>query len=281
MPGGELGGCYNEAMEGVLFIGLIMVVAGLVAVAGILLLRALFWGEKDAAKDAKTEQTWRPPFVQGEALQAWAAKTAQAEVQHRLAGPWTGHSMVRLAKDVAREATHAMLPLATQAELERIVPCPAEGQGVFGVTAPEVLAIAANLRQIRSRGDQHRIAEMAAANAKKLATPAPAGGSPPVLPCPLQGENQVCCTYSARPLHCLPLHAKTVAGTGDPTFESSVGQGVQAGLQAGLKSAGFDAEVYEFNSALARALDIPDAAERWAKGENIFASCHRAGDATA
>ena len=37
-----------------------------------------------------------------------------------------------------------------------------------------------------------------------------------------------------------------------------------------LKSAGLDANIYELNSAVATALEIPDAAERWARGEDVF-----------
>lgn len=155
--------------------------------------------------------TWRPPFVSGEALRNWAAWATKDSVQRRLAGERTGQTAVRLARDVEDGAVHAMLPEAPPADLERVVPCPAEGQGVFGVTAPEVLAIAANLRQTRSRAEQRKISELAAENAKKLAALAPGNGGAPPLPCPLQGENHICCTYAARPLHCLPLHARSVA----------------------------------------------------------------------
>lgn len=71
------------------------------------------------------------------------------------------------------------------------------------------------------------------------------------------------------------------AMAGENQFEFTVGRGVQLGLQEGLQSAGLDAEVYEFNSALAKALETPDAADRWAKGENVFASCTRATAAVA
>jgi hypothetical protein len=52
-----------------------------------------------------------------------------------------------------------------------------------------------------------------------------------------------------------------------------VTDGVLVGLRDGLREAGLDDGLYEMHSALARALDVPDAAERWARGEKLFATC--------
>ena len=52
--------------------------------------------------------------------------------------------------------------------------------------------------------------------------------------------------------------------------EQIVAQGIELGLRRALKSSGLDANIYELNSALATALETPDAAERWAKGEELF-----------
>jgi hypothetical protein len=45
---------------------------------------------------------------------------------------------------------------------------------------------------------------------------------------------------------------------------------MEIGVTRALKSAGLDANIYELNSALAAALETPDAAERWARGEQVF-----------
>ena len=42
-----------------------------------------------------------------------------------------------------------------------------------------------------------------------------------------------------------------------------------------LKSAGLDANIYELNSAVATALEISDAAERWARGDDVFRNTRR------
>jgi hypothetical protein len=49
-----------------------------------------------------------------------------------------------------------------------------------------------------------------------------------------------------------------------------VAQGIEAGVTRALKSAGLDANIYELNSAFAKALESSDAAERWARGEDVF-----------
>lgn len=235
---------------------------------------------------AKAVLTWLPPFMRGEALRNWAATTAERLATERLAGKRTGETAARLAAEVEDGAMHAMLPTAGPAELERVIACPEAGQGMIGVTAPEALSIASFLRQNRSRAEQQQIYEMAAENAKIIAARAPGESNVPVPPCPLSGPGHVCCTYGARPLRCRPLHAISIAqdlgGKSAPHVgpqveapvenghEQTVAEGIELGFTRALKSAGLDSDVYEINSALATALGTPDAAERWAKGENIF-----------
>lgn len=268
-------------------LGLAVLVVALIAV--VIFFRAAFWGEQDMAEQAKAVLTWRPPFMRGEMLRNWAATTAEQLARSRLTGKRTGETAIRLATEVEEGAVHAMLPLARQAELDRIVACPETGQGMVGVTAPEALAIAAHLRKKHSRAELKRIQDLAVENSKTIAAQARGDTSLPPLPCPLQGQDHVCCVYAARPLRCRPLHATSVAKgmggrsvqfTGSPAeasdedrHEQTVAQGIEAGLTRALKSARLDANVYELNSALAKALETPDAAERWARGENVFDTC--------
>ena len=242
---------------------------------------------------ARAVLTWLPPFMRGDALRSWAATTAEQLTRKRLAGKPTGETAVRLAKEVEEGAMEAMLPTAGPAELKQIVACPEAGQERIGVTAPEALAIAAYVRQTLPRAEQERIYAMAVENVITMAladaaTDEPGSPSAPPLPCPLQGGGHVCCVYATRPLRCRPLHAIAVAkemrshsesladrpaeAPGEIRHEETVAEGIEIGLTRALKSAGLDAEVYELNSALATALETPDAAERWAKGENVFHS---------
>ncbi len=233
---------------------------------------------------AKAVLDWLPPFLGGTALRNWAATTAEQLAQKHLAGKRTGDTAGVLAKEMEEAAMHAMLPLLEARDLDRIVACPEAGQGRVGVTVPEALAIAAHIRKHKSRAEQMRILELAVENAKKIASRA--SGDPTPHPCALQGSDHVCCTFALRPLRCRPLHAISIAneasqrpappahvqpGSPDaPRHEEIVAEGIEAGLTRALKSAGLDANIYELNSALATALENPDAAERWARGEDVF-----------
>ena len=261
----------------------------------VIFFRAAFWGEEDSAEQARAVLTWRPPYLRGRALRDWAATTAEKSARIRLTGKRTGVMAVRLATELEEGAMHAMLPLAKHAELERIVACPERGQGLVGLTAPEALAIAAHLRKNRSQAEQRQIHNLAVENSKKILPRTRDDTDLPPLPCPLQGKDNVCYAYAVRPLGCRPLHAISVTKAmgcrsvqlsgsqaetpGEEQHEQSVAQGIEIGLTRALKSAGLDANVYELNRALAKALETPDAAGCWVSGENIFDpsfSCGRA-----
>lgn len=232
---------------------------------------------------AKAVLGWLPPFLGGKALRDWAATTAEQFAQKRLAGKRTWDTAGLLAKEMEEAAMHAMLPLLEARDLDRIVACPEAGQGRIGVTAPEAIAIADHIRKNKSRAEQKRIYELAVENAKKSASRT--SGDPTPHPCALQGPDHVCCTFALRPLRCRPLHAIAIAkeasqstapphpqsgAPDEPRHEEIVAQGIEAGMTQALKSAGLDANIYEINSAVATALEIPDAAERWARGEDVF-----------
>lgn len=276
-----------------ILVSLIVALLVVALVAIVIFFRAAFWGEEDIAKETRAVLTWRPPFMRGGALRDWAATTAEELARIRLTGKRTGVMAVQLATEVEEGAVHAMLPLAKQAELERIVACPETGQGMVALTAPEALAIAAHLRKNRSQAEQRRIHDLAVANSKKILPRTGDDSDLPPLPCPLQAKDNVCYAYAARPLGCRPLHAMSVAKgmgcrsvqlsgsqaetPGEEQHEQSVAQGIEIGLTRALKSAGLDANVYELNSALAKALETHDAAGRWANGENIFDPCRLVG----
>ena len=273
-------------MPTIIVLSLSVAFLALSLIAIVIFLRAAFCGEQDLLEADKAALNWRPPFVRGGALRNWAAMTAERLAQDGLRGERTNETVVELAAKLEEGAVHAMLPLARPSELERIVACPETGQGIVGVTAVEALTVAAHLRKSYSRADQERIYEVAVDNSKKIKA---AKESIPLLWCPLQGPDQVCCVYAARPLCCRPLHAIAVdkaigsrsmeAGShaeapDDDRHEHAIEQGIEIGLARALNSAGLDANVYELNSALALALEMPYAAERWANGEGVFEGCH-------
>jgi hypothetical protein len=232
--------------------------------------------------------TWRPPFIHGDSLRAWAAAAAERIASKHLLGERTAATPAQLAAEIEDGAAQAMLPLARQAELERVVACPESGQAAIGLTAPEALAIADYLRAHLPRAERERIRALAAENAQKLAQMRQGELTPAALPCPLASEDNVCCAYAVRPLRCRPLHAITIAKsmesraaecdgadaeTRHDRYEYAVEQGIETGLSHALDAAGLDSQVYELNGALAVALGTPHAAERWANGEHVFQDC--------
>lgn len=273
----------------VLLISLLVLMVIVVLITLAVLVRSMFSGEQDMAEQAREALTWRPPFVRGGALRKWATETAERLTQDRLADGRAGETAIQIATELEEGTARVMLPLARQAELERIVACPETGQGTVGVTAPEALRIAADLRQTHSKSELERIFDTAVENINTIASRAGEVRKLAPLPCPLQGKDHVCCVYGARPLRCRPLHAVFVAkGMGgrntdldvapnkelsEDRYEQTVAQGIEIGLTRTLESAGLDANVYELNSALAMALATPDAATRWARGEHVFANC--------
>jgi hypothetical protein len=268
----------------------LLVVLLLVCVVGAaLFIQAAFWGERDMAEQNRAVLMWRPSFIRGAALRDWAAAIAQGIAANRLAAPRTAKTAGVLAAELQDLAAHAMLPLARQAERERTVPCPECGQGMVFITAPEALAIADHIRKNLFRNERKRIHDLAVLNANKIAASKPGDLEKVPLCCPLLGQNQYCCVYAARPLRCRPLHAiyvardmgsRAVQPAGQEgkapeveRHEQNVEQGIEIGLNRALSCAGLDSKFYELNSALVAALDTPNAAERWAHGDNVFENC--------
>lgn len=237
----------------------------------------------DAEAERRKNWIWRPPFARGGALLDWAAATTRRMVGEGLSGRRSAATPVKLAADLERGATRAMLPLASEQQAGCPVRCPDEGQGMIGVTAPEVLQVADTIRRTMSRAEKQRIYDQALANSQKISGLDHTQFNGTEAPCPLAGHDHLCRVYAARPLHCRPLHAAAIAakfdleidraGPADAILAQTVRQGVAAGLESGLQSAGLDARLYELNSALVTALDTPDAAVRWANGEDVFAGC--------
>jgi len=263
-----------------LLIGLLGLVLFYLVFSGACFLVMLLVPGRGIGKRAAAALGWLPPFLAGDALREWAAATAERLARQQLSRERTGDTASQLAADVETGATRAMLPRHDESDLWRIIACPEVGQGLVGVTAPEVLSIATHIRKELPHSEQERVYAIASANAARL-EPRTRGERAGVLECPLQGEAHVCCVYAARPLRCRILHAAIIANEagersdaarpGDERHEEIVANGVEIGLTRALDSAGLSAKVYELNSALVIALGLPDAARRWAKGEDIFA----------
>jgi hypothetical protein len=109
------------------------------------------------------------------------------------------------------------------------------------------------------------------------------------IPCALLTAQGGCGGYPARPIKCRswtsfdPGKCEQAFHQNPPRATvpvhpgvKAVGDGTMTGLRRGPHDAGMDAGGYELNSAVLCALETPDAAARWASGENIFAQCRTA-----
>jgi Fe-S-cluster containining protein len=151
-----------------------------------------------------------------------------------------------------------------------------------GVSAPEVLRIAEYLRTALSPDDLAATSQRLAALDEKVRGMSNLQRAEVALPCALL-VNDRCSVYSVRPIACRKCHStdasvcersfkETTNSLSIPMFYSvfeRVGH-VQDGLLAGLSEAGLKADLHELTTALRIALETPDAAERWLRGDKVF-----------
>lgn len=102
-------------------------------------------------------------------------------------------------------------------------------------------------------------------------------------PCPLLEERR-CIGYEARPLHCMGA-ASLDAEACERAFEhpardlpvpvwtpqANAADAIAAGLSRATAGAKLDGTMVELVAALRIALEVPDAEDRWRKGEPVFA----------
>jgi hypothetical protein len=150
------------------------------------------------------------------------------------------------------------------------------------VTAPEVMRLAAHIRQNFTAEEQAALKERLAQLDTETRGMSAMERAQATLPCALLVENR-CSAYAARPYMCMGCNSMDVNPCreffeGDyrvtaPSFQpqDDAARGVQAGLMGGLSDSGYRPELLELTAALRIALEIPDAGERWAAGEPVFA----------
>jgi Fe-S-cluster containining protein len=108
------------------------------------------------------------------------------------------------------------------------------------------------------------------------------------LTCAFLNEQGRCSVYAARPLACAGAfsmsrqachlaaeHPASPAAQQVPfdPYTKTWTMGVSGGLQRALVEAGLDGNLYELSSAVLRALETPDAVERWLRREDVFHGC--------
>jgi Fe-S-cluster containining protein len=154
------------------------------------------------------------------------------------------------------------------------------------ITALEALAMAAYLRSQLAAKDFDTLRTRLAVTTATLRELSYEAHAQAKIPCVLLVDG-VCSVYPSRPFACRAWNSTSVARCqeifdhGDPItmippIDMDVYEtiwGVAQGLSDGLKHARLDSTSYELHSVLQRALDTPDAAQRWVQGEDVFAGC--------
>lgn len=234
---------------------------------------------------------WQPPQLWGEPLRKWASARAHvsAITSLALAEP-TPRQPILLANEVAQGASYAMDRSPQKDCRACAAGCPGCCRVMVAVTVPEILAVVDYVRRECEAEVVDVIQQRATETAEQTEGMDRNQYAAQQLPCALLSSDDCCMTYPARPIRCRGwcslsverCHECFLAGSVDQTVPLdahayAVGQGAADGLSSGIAAAGLDDTFYELNSALARALDVPDAADQWIRGEPVFADCNRYG----
>lgn len=151
-----------------------------------------------------------------------------------------------------------------------------------GTAAPEVLRIAAHLRQTLTPEQLHTTQARIKALMQQRRALRSDRRSHARLPCALLVEDR-CSVYPVRPLTCRGFNSsdarqceRSLEPGGLAVVPSYAPQQrlctfVLDGMRAGLSELHLDGELLELTAALDIALTVPDAAERWLAGEKVFA----------
>ncbi|MBI1900657.1 MAG: hypothetical protein HYS13_06045 [Planctomycetia bacterium] len=226
----------------------------------------------------------RLPLLSGGALRRWAEDKAREVVAKHARRPRTAEMPIALAHEIEGLASRVIDESLQRGPRGRSAQCASSGRDAIAASAPEVLAIADDLRRHVSRRELAAIRSRAERNADRSAAEDALRGEAGSPGCPLLSQHGCCLTNESRPIYCRGRCPECRGEGGacgadqerpDAAFAVEVGQGVSDGLRQGLAAAGWDGQLYELNTALVRALDLPDATDRWARGEPVFESCRQ------
>lgn len=228
---------------------------------------------------------WRLPLLGGEELRRWAKGMAERVVSKHAGRARDKQAVLGIASEVLDGTSQVIGEVASPIHRPRshATSCSSRCHEMIGVTAPEALAMADELQRTQAKWAVETICEQARVNAQRAATLNHEQFSSARLTCPLYTAGGRCATFGSRPLYCRGACPECAGGEcqraslempESQAFATTIGQGVLSGLTTGLESAGLDGHVYELNSALSVALNTPDAAARFARGEPVFNGCH-------
>lgn len=228
---------------------------------------------------------WEVPTLSGERLRSWAANLARRVVSRHAQQSRSAETPLAIATELEAGANAVLEQAAQRMNSNVAKTCPNSRPRQIAVTAPEVLAITAELERSYPKSELQQIRDLAVLNARRarfvVAEEFPQAG----ISCPLRTQDGHCLTFMSRPIACRRLCSSCpCAGNGschnaNGSTDDVIGQlhgGMSDGLSEGLRQAGLEDGVYELNDALATALATPQAASRWSRGEAVFANCAKA-----
>jgi Fe-S-cluster containining protein len=222
--------------------------------------------------------------VAGEELAARRAQRLRTAAALRTGR--TPLQMVAVAEQAATAGEQAVLD-AVARDPPRAPPACKEGCAwcchlTVGTAAPEVLRIAAYLRQTLAPDQLEALRARVVEMGERRRALRPDQRSRARLPCALLVDNR-CSAYPVRPLTCRGFNSSDArkceeslrpgSGVVVPAYapQQRLCTFVLDGLRAGLEEVRLDGELLELTAALRIALTMPDAAGRWLAGEAVFA----------
>ena len=247
---------------------------------GVALFAAVFFESAFAgpARKGRGGQERRLPLMKGNDLRAWASQEVARIIQRFAKQPMDATGPIAIAREAEELMTKVIVESLGESRGRNDVRCDDRKAEIIGVTAPEALAIVDALRRELPPSALAKARVDAIANAQGLAERGGQHVAHELPACVLLANNGCCLTFDARPIQCRGQCLGTAGSCGDAArentpFAEAVCQGVRAGLSEQLKGTNRDGNVYELNSAVGRALGIPDAAARWSRGEAVFEWC--------
>jgi hypothetical protein len=167
--------------------------------------------------------------------------------------------------------------------------CPSCCHAKVVVFAPEALRLAAHLRATRGQAALEALRARVAATDARTRGLTRAERADLRAPCPLLAGDGSCSVHDARPLHCIgwvsldrgACERSLEGGAGTPSApvyapQYELANAIMAGLAKACFEAGLDGAPLELVAAVRVALEAPDAADRWLRGEPAFSGAHDA-----
>jgi len=216
-----------------------------------------------------------------------ARRSQRLKTSARLATGRIALQVVAIAEDAVRVAEDAV-NVAIATDPPRLPSACQEGcafccHQTVGTAAPEVLRIVAYLRQTLTPDQMQATLARVRERAEQRRALRPDQRRRAGWPCPLLVENR-CTAYPVRPLTCRGFNSsdarqcERALQTGNavsvPVYapQRTLCTYVLDGMRAGLEEAHLDGALLELTAALDIALSLPDAAERWLAGKEVFAA---------